>query len=93
MANVSLIKLVSGEEVIADIKESQGGLELKSPAALMLTQEGLAMIPFVPYAEGNITIKQESVMFVAKPINELLNTYNQKYGSGLVLASNGQIQI
>jgi len=80
-SNVCFIKLVSGEELIGDVRFISSidhgdpiigdPMVIKNPVALMMHPEkGLIMVPWIPYS---------------KPAHQILNAYNEKYGSGLVI--------
>ena len=90
-SNVCFIKLVSGEELIGDIKFHQLNEErvatLKNPVALLSHPEkGLIMVPWIPYSDDKEFIMDaKNVMITATPAHQILNAYNEKYGSGLVI--------
>ena len=75
MKEVKLIRLVSGEEVLGDITESRDGYLVKEAYILIPGGEGkIAFMPFQPYckvAENGVTIKNEHVLFVTEPVDEL----------------------
>lgn len=94
MANVKCLKLISGDEVIADIDEGVDGLViLKKPLQIMLVpnptqqnQFGIALAPFCPYAKDDvIPIRSGAVLTIFDPETGMLNEYNSRYGSGLVV--------
>jgi hypothetical protein len=92
MANVKCIRLISGEDVIADIDETVEGLIiLKKPLAIMMipnqnNQFGIGLAPFCPYAKDDIVpIREGAVISIFEPETGMLNEYNSRYGSGLVV--------
>lgn len=92
MSNIKCIKLISGEEVIADIDESLEGLViLRKPLLIMMVpnqnnQFGIGLAPFCPYARGNIVpIHAGAIVTIFEPETDMLNEYNSRYGSGLVI--------
>jgi predicted P-loop ATPase/GTPase len=86
---IKLLKLITGEEIIADVTETQDALELKTPVRVVFTQEGVGMVPYTLLAKSDIiSIKNQHVIYVAEPDIEALNAYNSQFGSGLVLPGN-----
>ena len=92
MSNIKCIKLISGEEVIADIDESVEGLVLlKKPLLIMMVpnqnnQFGIGLAPFCPYAQsGDIPIRAGAVISIFEPDTGMKNEYNTRFGSGIVI--------
>lgn len=92
MSNVKVIKLISGEEIIADIDESIEGLViLKKPLMIMMVpnqnnQFGIGLAPFCPYAKDEVVpIRAGAIVTIFEPDTGMKNEYNVRYGSGLVV--------
>lgn len=88
--NVKLIRMVSGEEVIAKVVDESGGDYLvKNPAILLPAGQGrLAVVPWLPYAEAEtMTIPSKIVGFVVIPKPDLVREYTDMT-SGLLLPNN-----
>ena len=92
MANIKCLKLISGDEVIADIDEGIEGLViLKKPLQIMMipnqnNQFGIGLAPFCPYAKDDIIpLRSGAVLSIFEPETGMLNEYNSRYGSGLVV--------
>jgi hypothetical protein len=88
MANIRVFKLISGEELIGEIFNSyETSLELKAPATIMMQQTqtgvGLALIPYMPYSVGNITLSRSAIAAEAKADIKMVNEYNRIFGSGI----------
>jgi hypothetical protein len=86
--NVKLIRMVSGEEVLAQIlEEGDSGLVVKNPAIILPAGQGrLALVPWLPYAETEgMYLASKVYSFMVVPKTDLLNEYNSMFGSGLVL--------
>ena len=84
-------KLVSGEEIIADVTNETGEfVGLKNPMVLAMVGEGqLAMYPWLPLAEKQEHILElRNVMLAYTPESRLLSGYKQKTG-GIVTAPAG----
>ena len=92
MSNVKVIKLISGEEIIADIDESIDGLViLKKPLMIMMVpnqnnQFGIGLAPFCPYAKDEVVpIRAGAIVTIFEPDAGMKNEYNVRFGSGLVV--------
>jgi hypothetical protein len=92
MSNIKCIKLISGEEIIADLDESIEGLViLKKPLLIMMVpnqnnQLGIGLAPFCPYAAGgDIPIRAGAVVSIFEPDAGMKNEYNVRFGSGIVV--------
>ena len=92
MSNIKCIKLISGEEIIADIDESIEGLViLKKPLLIMMVpnqnnQFGIGLAPFCPYAAGgDIPVRAGAVVSIFEPDAGMKNEYNVRFGSGIVV--------
>ena len=95
--SVKVIKLVSGEDVIADIEKDQHGYMLNNPAQIMVQQTqdgrvGAAFAPFAPYAkDGKVRIFSDGVIGEMELDVKLINEYNRIFGSGIMIASAGDL--
>ena len=94
MSNVKCVKLISGDEIIADVSEFDDGnlVVLSKPLLIMMvpqgqnTQFGIGLAPSCPYAKDNIVpIPGGAVVSIFDPEVGMLNEYNTRYGSGLVV--------
>jgi hypothetical protein len=92
MANIRCIKLISGEDVIADVNEDIDGLViLNKPLMIMMipnqnNQFGIALAPFCPFAKDDmVPIRAGAVISIFEPETSMLNEYNTRYGTGLVV--------
>ena len=88
--NIKYLKLITGEEVVADVTTNMDTYTLKNPIKLVLMPPmGLSMIGFCNFIKSEtVKIKHEHVMFMDELDDEIYNAYNQKFGSGIVLATN-----
>ena len=92
MSEVKVFKTINGEEIITevvDVKETY--YVMKEPATLVLqeTETGVkvGLLPYMPYANGNIALYANSVMAEAIPADSLISEYNRVFGSGIVTPS------
>lgn len=85
---LKLVKLVTGEEVLAKVESIQNGLILDNPVRLQLSPKGVAMIPLSPFMKegAKITIAERDIMYTVEADEDVVNGYNQQFG-GIVVAS------
>lgn len=93
MANVKIVRMMNGEELIGElVNDNATSFKLRNVAVvhMMPTQSGgmnIGLLPFAPYAEEREFIfdtNHRTTTFT--PGVDLLNNYNRMYGSGLVVA-------
>jgi hypothetical protein len=93
MKEVKLFRLNSGEEVIAKVMEACGYYHksdtwlIKAPAILIPVGNGkLGMAPWLPYCDtDSLELPAKAIAFIAEPKIQLINDYNENFGSGLVV--------
>jgi len=88
MSKVKIVRLTSGEELIAKTEETDTHVTLKKPAILIPAgKDQLAFGQWLPYADikDGIEISKEYVVFLVTPMNEMAQQYEQAFGSGLVV--------
>lgn len=94
MDNVRILKLSSGENIIAKViekidDEGERGWILEKPHLMILSREGLAMVPLTPFAKDDkITVRTDHISYSTLPIVEVLNYYKELI-SEIVLPQNG----
>ena len=73
MKDVQIVRLVTGEEVVAEVSYDKGFYTLTDAILLVPAGEGkIGMVPFVPYAKrGPVVIAEQHVMFQLEPADEL----------------------
>jgi hypothetical protein len=87
------VKLITGEDVVAEISEDEANnlVVLKKPCMIMMVpqgnnQFGIAMAPYLPFAKNaTVPIRAGAITSIYEPDTELLNEYNTRFGSGLVV--------
>ena len=93
MSDVKIVRLQTGEDVIAKMeKDTMGNYTFEKPFVIIPTQSApgqpvqLMMTPYIPYAdEDKITIAQDKVVTTVKPKKEILASY-QKNTSSIITA-------
>jgi len=95
MSNVKCVKLISGEDIIADVDESvQGLVVLKNPLLVMMipnqnNQFGIGLAPFCPHAkDSTVPVMAGAVIAVFEPEVGMRNEYNTKFGTGVLIPNN-----
>lgn len=89
---IKIIKLITGEELIGDMSQTGDNITVTNPATVHLVpgesgRMSMAMIPFAPYAEeDSFMFNLSHIMTSYTPGTDLLNQYNQRFGSGIVVA-------
>lgn len=86
---IKFVKLITGEELLADVSIIGDAWSFKNPSSMMPTPKGIQPIPYplIPLEE-DIVIKNKDIVFMATPGIDAVNFYNAKFGSGLVVPSN-----
>ncbi len=90
---IQIVKLITGEELIADVTGSEI-ITLSKPCVLEMIpsrknpeQPMMGMFPYAAYTEDHsIEVDRDRIVWRAKPIKELYNQYNSAFGSGIQLA-------
>lgn len=91
MAEVKVVRLKSGEDVICEYFTSDDStVVLKNPVQVSMvpTRTGDPNFAFIPFPlttnDKEIFVKNDYICFVCSPAEEFLNQYNQIFGSGIV---------
>lgn len=83
--SIKLIRLTSGEEVLAKITdESNDSITFEKPIALYAAEEGkIGFMPYIPYtkAEDGLTVKNTHVLFTVDPVDQILDQYKEATGA------------
>jgi hypothetical protein len=91
---IKCFQLINGQDIMGEVTQDQHGIHIKDPAAIHLvpqqngTSYGVALMPFVPYAEFNkVTLRDDKVMLEFEPSADLRNNYSRMFGSGIEIAN------
>ena len=82
MSSIKIIRLSTGEELIADVEKTSDSYVLKDVAILIPTQQNsLGLAPFMAYSEASkgMTVASQFVMFEVDPVKDLKNQYQQMF--------------
>ena len=97
MSKVKIIRLTSGEELIAQVSTTgEGGthVTIKKPAILIPAgKDQLAFGQWLPYADisDGVEVSKDFVVFITEPMDELIAQYDEVFGSGLVVPGGGKV--
>lgn len=95
MSEVKIVRLTSGEELIAKVEQVDDiSYILKKPAILIPTgKDQLAFGQWLPYADikDGIEILSKYVVFVVDPMDKMVEQYNETFGSGLVVPKQSSV--
>jgi hypothetical protein len=86
--SVKIIRLISGEEIIANFTDNGETITLKDASVLIPSPEGkLLLARWLPYAntEGGVTLEKRHLVFVIDPQKELADHFTNVIVNGLVV--------
>ena len=79
MNKVELVRLVSGEEVLAKIENLGEATSFDKPHIIIPTQaKGIALMPWCPYSniqEDGVVVPNDKIMFITTPHDDLVKEY------------------
>lgn len=86
--NVQLLKLLSGETIIADLlSEGVDFVTVENPCMIIPQKDTLGFSPLLPFANTEkVTFKAQHVMFIVGPAEELVTEFNRIFGAGIIIA-------
>jgi len=88
-ANIKLLKMISGEELLAEISnETETHITLKNTVRVVVmptkTNPQTPTVGFAPWADFSedkeFTIHKAHVIVIMKPVQEFVNQYNSMFG-------------
>lgn len=94
---IKVIRLVNGEELIGKYSEAPTHVTLDKVGVVQMipTQKGvnIGLFPFAPYAEeDSFEFSHDHIVTTFTPATDLLNNYNQMFGSGIQIAGAGSLK-
>ena len=94
MSKVELVRLVSGEEVLAKIENLVEATSFDKPHIIIPTQaKGIALMPWCPYSniqEDGVVVPNDKIMFITTPHNDLVKEYTTMV-TGIEMPTAGDI--
>jgi hypothetical protein len=94
MADIKIVRLTSGEEIICQFEEKGDIATLKNPAVLIPSPEGkLLLARWLPYAdvEDGIDLQTRHFVFVVNAQKQLEDHYTTVVVNNLVVAPKGLV--
>ena len=81
MSKVQLVRLASGEEVLAKIEHVGEATKFEKPHLIIPTQgKGIALMPWCPYStiqEDGVTVPNDKIIFITTPHGDLEKEYTR----------------
>ena len=94
MSKVELVRLVSGEEVLAKIENMGEATSFDKPHIIIPTQaKGIALMPWCPYSniqEDGVVVPNDKIMFITTPHDDLVKEYTTMV-TGIELPTAGDV--
>ena len=91
---IKLLRLTSGEEIIAEINHELNNTIMVYDAIIMIPagQGKIGFMPWMPYtrAKNGLVLRKEDIMFIIDPIDSLIDQFKQAR-SGIVTPPGGVI--
>lgn len=87
---IKLVRLHTGEDVLADVTVEGDDVTLNKPIRVVLMPDGSAgMMPFLALSKEEVVkIPSRFIVYQLEPEDELMNVYNSRFGSGIVVPTN-----
>ena len=95
---IKFLKIITGEDIIADVIEEEIGTDplvtLKNPAMLLMSREGMAMVPYAPFVKGDsVKLATSRIIYEGELDDEILKAYNERFGSGIVVPPTPKLEL
>ena len=91
MIDVKLIRIVTGEEIIAEVlSETDDTITVQNGLVVLPSAQGVGFAPWatvISKDEPEITMKKTFVVYIAAVQNDVAQKYNEMFGSKLVTPS------
>jgi hypothetical protein len=88
MIDVKLLRIVTGEEVIAELlSETEETITVQNGLVVLPTNNGVGFAPWatvISKDEPEITISKTHVVYVAEVQEDVCKKYNEMFGSKLI---------
>jgi len=97
MSNLMILRLLSSEDVLGDVEETDSSYKIKNPMILAAVPVADNRVKFVPQPylifseENECEIPKSFVVHATGPKVELRNLWEQIHGSGLITPSANKI--
>lgn len=96
------MKLVTGEELIGEVKSQNGGeMVIKNPLGIAIVRGQVGQPPNVGFApfpihaeqkpDSTIALRLEHIVYYYVPAEDFIKNYDQIFGTGIILPGQQQI--
>lgn len=93
--SVKIVKLITGEELIASVSETSSSVSIAEAAVIILganplnNQPKVSLMPWAMFTKtGVVTVDKRHIIYIEDPDEQLYNHYSRQFGSGLVIPEN-----
>ena len=95
MIDVKLLRIVTGEEVIAELlSETEETITVQNGLAVLPTNNGVGFAPWatvISKENPEITISKTHLVYVAEVQEDVCKKYNEMFGSKIVVPQSGKL--
>ena len=95
MIDVKLIRIVTGEEIIAEVvSENENTITVQNALVVLPTNTGVGFAPWATVIDKEnpeITVSQKHVVYVVPVQEDVSKRYNEMFGSKLVTPSSKKL--
>ena len=88
MINVKLIRIVTGEEIIAElVSQDENTITVKNGLVVLPSAQNVGFAPWatvIDREKPEITVSRNHIVYIAELDSTIRNKYNEIYGSKLV---------
>lgn len=88
MIDIKLIRIVTGEELVAEVLETtEDTLKVQNALVVIPQQQGVGFAPWATVISKDnpeIVLKQEHIVYIVEVQEEVAGKYNEMFGSKLV---------
>ena len=98
MSNIQIIRLISGEEIIADVSYADGIYSLKNPLRIIMNASrtdpekiGFGFMDWLPHAElknDTVQVLRDNVLFIVLPKKNFMEEYKRMTSKILTPSTN-----
>lgn len=97
MINVKLFRIITGEEVVAEVvSETETTMTVQNGIVALPTNTGVGFAPWatvISKEKPEITISREHIVYVAEVQEDVAKKYNEMFGSKLITPENKKLII
>ena len=97
MIDVKLIRVVTGEEIIAELlSEDDDTITVQNGLVVLPTNQGVGFAPWatvISKEKPEVTMNRKHVVYVAEVQEDVVNKYNEMFGSKLKLPESKKLII